>query len=376
MHVVVDPWMVPHITLLPPFTFDWTLDGSVGAVRAFHVRPTGCPNHTSPWCEATSPRDLLFAAGLMTSSATNPNELSAWGFLVEHATSIAPNRGMLRVVDAARTWESRTKGLFSERLAMGVAALLLWRSFNVVHIADLAPFLGVAIQQRGSAFDRVSAQFLGLHGELRPDFICLTPQLEAVLAESKGAIGPPAAVKKVARDRAKRQLQNVAPRGVPLRQTEGRLTFASTFRAESETCRPAQDTGAAVVDPPDGDDVLSVPVTADDITIHAYSKVLNFVGLGRAGMFLRRGWRPLLREPSVPFEFAGERMVLLAQIGDLQLGMIQGVATGLLNGAYEGVAMRVQEELKQSPLARGEVDDVPGLRLALPNGLVLFSANP
>ncbi len=69
-------------------------------------------------------------------------------------------------------------------------------------------------------------------------------------------------------------------------------------------------------------------------------------------------------------------MVLLAQIGDLQLGMIQGVATGLLNGAYEGVAMRVQEELKQSPLARGEVDDVPGLRLALPNGLVLFSANP
>ncbi|MCB9570875.1 MAG: hypothetical protein H6709_02160 [Kofleriaceae bacterium] len=307
--------------------------------------------------------------------------MRAWGFLVEHWASFRAQPGRLRVVDEAEGWDSRVRGLFAERIGMGVAAWLLWRDFGVVHIADAGPFLSDVLLDPSSSYHRRRLELLGKYGELRPDYFCLTSANEAVIAEAKGALGPPSSIPLAERLKAKQQVRNVEPVGVSVRPTEGRLVFATNLRKASDVLRGSgTDSGVYVGDPDDHEpDAIRIPVKPDRLVIHAYSKVLQFVGLGALGFFLRRGVRPLL-PPEAPTEtIEGEKLIVLAQAPGLRLGLFESVAKQVLNGSEDGLAERVGGALAESRLLSiaaehgGAVERRRRELFVLPNGFFASS---
>jgi len=372
--IVVDPWLIPWMTHLPPFQMlPQLVWGSTATMCEFEMRPVNCPSFTAVQACRLLRRDVLLCAGLAMAPSTSPADTSAWGFLIEHAGSIADRNGRLRVVDAATDWDSRAKGLFAERMGLGLALWLLWRRFQVVHVADAAPFIATVLQDPTSPYHGSGLHLIGTNGAVRPDFFCLTGGSEVVVAESKGAIGPPSAVSSAEKQKAKQQTQNVQPIGVPLRVSENRLVFATTLRTASETARANKDTGVHVEDPEGADEPVPIRVSADAIVVNAYSKVLQLAGLGLVALSLQRGHHPLM-PPQVPtLEFEGESLVLLGSAFGMHLTILTSVAKSLLNEPFEGVAARVSRALHESRLAMSSGERTPEAALVLPNGVVALA---
>ncbi len=370
VRIMTHPWFLPWLGLHPPFSLPYASWSAGVTTMSFGVHPSACPNHPSRWTSRAVLRDLLFCAGIAQAPSTSPNDLSAWGFLVEHLDSFATRPGSLRLIDDAASWDSRVKGLFGERLGMGLAAWLLWRDFDVVHIADAGPFIGAALADPASPYHRASLTMAGQHGELRPDYFCLSRTGEVVIAESKGAIGPPSAVSAAERAKAKKQVQNVNPVGLPMRSVEGRIAFATTIRLESDAVRNATtDTGVHVEDPEGDADPLPVPLDADGIVLASYCKVLQFLGHGWVTPFLRRDIRPLI-PPDADFEEVhGERVFFLGEVLGLRVGLLASVAKELLAGETDGLHRRISSVLADSRLARSAVEGGAAL-VAFPNGVL------
>lgn len=367
---VLNPWLFPWESLAPPFQLPYSVWAATTIAIEFEARPSACPSKPRPWDCRLSLRDLLLCAGLAQSPAASPNDYRAWGFLVEHAASFRTEPGRLRVVDESEQWDTRMKGLFAERCGMGLAAWLLWREFNVVHIADAGPFLSEVLLDPSSPYHRRGLSLLGKHGELRPDFFCLTPAGEVVIAESKGAVGPPSAISTSEKAKAKQQVRNVNPVGATVRTQEGRLVFATNLRKASDSARGrGTDTGVHIEDPNDHDESpVRIPLNADRIVVHAYCKVLQFLGLGFVGFLLQRAPQPLLH-PELPTEtLDGERLLVLAHLFGLRFGLLASVAKAVLNEPEEGIAARVAGALADSRLIRLSAER-PGSELfLLPNG--------
>jgi len=321
-------------------------------------------------------RDLLLCVGLATSPANAPTDLAAWGFLIEHAQSLRPSFGQLRAVDAVDGWDSRIKGLFAERMGMGTCAWLLWRRFNVVHIADAGPFIGRALQDPSNPFHRRGLQSLGLHGKnggYKPDYFCLTHDSEAVIAESKGAIGPPSAVSRNERAKAKDQVQNVEPTGIRVRQSLGRLTFSMNIRLENDRVRHGADTSIDVEDPKGEDDAAPIPLSSDELVLHSYCKVLQFFGLGFLAHALRAGLHPLMNI-DLAGEFvetiANEKVVFLTGLGGVRLGLHFGICKELFIGGVDGLAERVESARNEASLLLEAEHFSSDEVTVLPNGVV------
>ena len=344
------------------------------------TRPSGFTKRlNSPWPSTLLVRDLLLCAGLALSPATSIDDRAAWAFLVEHAGSIHPRPGRLRIVDESKHWDARIQTLFSERLGAGLTVWHLWRQFGVVHIADVAPFLSRAIADPSNPFHGKQVRLLNTHGQLRPDFICLTRSLDAVLAESKGSFGAPGVFNAAVRTKAKNQLNNLQPVGVSLRADENRLAFGTNLRRTSESVQSEHKDTGVYVDDPDGDErPLNFDAAADEVVIHAYSKLLQFLGLGFEAYLLRRGIRPLLRNPDERnvIEVRQEPVLVLQDLFGFRFGLPVSLAEGLFNEPERGVAERVGKVLEASTILRqldrqsrepgGASEDL----FVLPNGLV------
>jgi hypothetical protein len=321
--------------------------------------------------------ELLLCAGLAQSPAWSPHDRRAWGFLIEHAASIHPQPGYLRIIDESRDWDSRMRTLFAERLGLGVAVWHLWRQFKVIHIADAAPFISRALLEPTNPYYGKQLRLTGAHGELRPDFLCLTGSSEAVLAESKGAFGAPSAISAAEKRKAKDQLNNVQPVGVNLRASENRLAFATNLRIASEQVNSdATDTGVYVGDPDGNDHALNIRASADEIVIDAYSKLFIFLGFGWLAHLLRRGVRPISigLEEEDRLSVHQEQLVMFQRLLGYQLGLPVSLVKTLLEEPADGVASRVTNILERSPLLSrsrepGRLDQDQDL-LIFPNGLI------
>lgn len=340
-------------------------------------RPHGFSSLKAPWQSRLSVAELLLCAGLAQSPAWSPHDRRAWGFLIEHATSIHPQPGHLRIIDESSGWDSRLRTLFAERLGLGFTVWHLWRRFKVIHIADAAPFLSRALLDPTNPYYGKKLRLTGVHGELRPDFLCLTGSSEAVLAESKGAFGAPSAISAAEKAKAKNQLNNVEPIGVSLRSSENRLAFATNLRTASEHVNStSKDTGVYVEDPDGNAQPLNFRVSADEIVIDAYAKILIFLGFGWLAHLLRRDIRPLLGELEAEETLViyQEHFVLLRQLLGYQFGLPVALMRALLNEPAEGVALRVANVLERSALfGRSSEPGHPDRDqdvLIFPNGLI------
>lgn len=374
---VRNPWFVRPTIVPLPIATSYGLWAAVASQRKIDVALVNVPGR-APWVEAIGGTDLFLCAALATSPAEDPADLSAWGFLFEHHRSLAPSAGPLRVSERSRIWDTRGKGLFAERIGMGMAAWLLWRHFGVVHLADAGPFIGRAETDPASPYFGKGLKSLGLygkHGGYKPDFFCLTDTAEALIAESKGAIGPPSAISSKERAKAKLQVRNVDPVGITLRPTLNRLTFATTLRLADETPRQGTDSRITVEDPDGADDALKVPISPDEVVIQSYSKVLNLVGLGLVGIALRAGIRPLLEMPvdsDNVVELEGERIIRIGQVAGIDIGIQEDTAKAIFNESSEDIAGRVGRTLERSRLIRlAREGNAKHDSLVLPNGVII-----
>lgn len=372
--VVTNPWCFPWLIWLDPFAYSYELWTQAALSVDFDIRPNGLAIALAT-VESVVARDLMLAAGLACSSSTSPNDMSAWGFLVEHSQSFRATPGQLRGTDAARDWDPRTKQVFSERLGAGLCAWLLWRRLNVVHLADAGPFIGRALHDPGNPYHGSSLRSLGLYGNnggYRPDFFCLDGDIDAVVAESKGAIGPPSAISLARRAKAKQQVSNVAPVGVELRQQDARLTFCTNVRLESDNVRAGADTGVSIEDP-DVDEPIPVPVTADELVVNSYSKILQFFGLGHVARLWRAGQQDILDLDGMEAMtelVAGEPSIFFSEAGSARLGLVMSVCRALFEGPHHEIAQRVNGILNNTAILR-EAEQVSTENLTvLPNGVV------
>lgn len=318
---------------------------------SFQVNPSNCPKHPQGWLETLSLRDLLFCCGVGLAPSTSPNNRAAWGFMVEHLDSFAAGTDVLRLVDEARNWDPRITTLFAERLGIGATLWLLWNNFDVVHIADAGPFIGHALKKHGP----YKGLLLTPSGKLKPDLFCLSPTGEVVIAESKGAVGPPSAVSASTRKKAKDQVKSVKPSGISVRKMEGRLTFSTTIRYENENARETKDTSTFVQDPDGNDDALNVPLNPDQLTLHSYLKFLNFMGVN---VFLLR-FELLDGE-----EIDGRKILFLGSFLGLRIGILEKVLSELY-GPTQGLHQRISEALADAKLS-----EVQSEGFVLPNGII------
>lgn len=375
---VTNPWLLPWMRPVAPFELPYSLWALTGLRVGLDIRPESFPTPRLPWTETILVRDLLLCVGLATSPATVPMDNAAWGFLIEHAQSLRPSSGQLRAIDAAGGWDSRVKGLFAERVGMGASAWLLWRRFNVVHLADAGPFIGRALQDPSNPYHGLGLQSLGLYGKnggYKPDYFCLTAGFDAVVAESKGAIGPPSAVSRAERMKAKEQVRNVEPTGVGIRQDLGRLAFSTNVRLESDRVRSGADSGVEVEDPDGEENAVSVPLSADELVLHSYCKVFQFFGLGHISHAVRAGLRPLL-DVDLAVELAepiaDEPVVFFSVSGGARLGLTLGICKALLVEDVHGLAERVEAIRHGSPLLLESEGYSSETLTVLPNGVVVL----
>lgn len=374
MRLIVNPSPFPWMELYPPFQLPYSAWAASSATSVFEARPFHCANHNVRWHPRMPLRHLLLCAGVAQSPSTVPTDLSAWGFLVEHVQSFASRNGMLRVVDSAESWDSRARALFAERLGMGLTAWLLWQNFSVVHIADAGPFIGRTLVDPSSPYDHLALRFIGAEGEMRPDYFCLSNHGEAVIVESKGAIGAPSAVTRQERLKAKQQVRNVTPVGVAVRAAEGRITFATNIRTESDKPRSAEtDTGVRIEDPDGDDDSLRVTLSADEVTVAGYCKFLQFIGLGWVTPCFRQGIRPLVSPDFAGETIMDESVTFLAGALGLRVGLLTTLVKVLFIEEAPGLHRRVSAVLNESALIRMR-REFAGEILILPNGIVAVSA--
>ncbi|MBX3276221.1 MAG: hypothetical protein KF729_38570 [Sandaracinaceae bacterium] len=298
-------------------------------------------------------RELLVAVGIATSSATNASDLSAWGFLVEHAQSFRATSGTLRTIKGAAEWDSRAKGVFAERVGMGLTAWLLWHEQDIVHIADAEWFIGKSLAESGNPYNGKGLASLGLYGKdgkYKPDYFCLDSASAAVIAESKGALGPPSAVSSAERKKAKEQVKNVDPTGVSLRTSLARLAFATTIRGELDSPNADKDSQVSVTDPDGGPDPIPVKVSPDELVVHSYCKFLQFCGLGGLALLLRAGRVAGVEVEDlddVTRQVDGRDVVVLADLGGVEFGLVREVFVALFGRRLDGIAERIGRALEQ-----------------------------
>lgn len=320
-------------------------------------------------------RDLFFCAGLLSTPSTS-GRLKSWGFFMEHADSLRESSGHLRVISEAEKWDSRIKGLFSERLAIGISGWLLWNKYNVTHIADAERFIGKELQNEHSPYDGSKLKKLNLYGKnggYKPDFFCLSSQDECVIAESKGKINVPSTINK---DKAKKQVKNVTPKGIDLRSDNNRLAFASHFRREDESVN--KDSGTTVVDPEEDNESIAIPVDSDTQVLQAYVKLLNFCGLDNFSRVLNARNHQIFSEDIIDelsLEFKNTHIFPLLYIRQDSgvIGIVTPVAKEIFLETDGSLTARINEKLDNVEFIRKEHGSSQERYLLLPNGIFLGS---
>lgn len=332
-----NPWMLPELADYPFWPFldieFWHLGNIIQEINVVEeLFPAGISFHSENSASVRI-RDAFLCAGILMSPAVYNGGPRSWAFFLEHAESLRSSSGAMRLKEDSRHWDERVRTIFSERFGLGLAGWLLWKSYDVLHIADAGPFISRIISDPSSPFNKTGLTSLGLYGKnggFKPDLFCLSHSGECVIAESKGAIGPPSKLT-TAKKKGKKQVENVKPVGINLRSDGGRLVLATNLRHEGENPRPTKGSCISVVDPSEAAEPLEVKVSADEITLHSYCKLLSFCGLQHIALRLLRGKK---------FDFPQSTHDQLVEIGGHQV-------YPLLNRGQEmiGLEARVAETL-------------------------------
>ncbi|WP_345881792.1 hypothetical protein [Shewanella algae] len=336
-----NPWYLPELADYPIWPFHdidfWHLGNIIQEVRVQEEDfPAGISFHRKRDAHIRL-RDAFLCAGILMSPAIYNGGPRAWAFFLEHAESLRASSGALRVKSDCIHWEERVRTIFSERFGLGLAGWMLWNSYDVLHIADAGPFIAKTISDPASPYNKKSLTSLGLYGQnggLKPDLLCLTRSGECVIAESKGAIGPPSKLSS-AKKKGKKQVENVNPNGVNVRANGGRLVFATNLRHEGENPQPTKDSSITVVDPTDSNGALEIEVSADEITLHSYCKLLSFCGMTHIVRSLLRG-NSIDGDPELRQRYI--------EVGDFKVFPLL-----VRSGQVIGLEARVAEVLFQNP---------------------------
>ncbi len=378
MHILLSPWSggyLPGIGGISASSLGWTLATTdvldLDIEEAAFV-PPGVGNRST----TVHKEELLLCVGLATSPAVSHAQPSAWGFFVEHLASFRAGSGRVRAVADSKDWDPHVKTMFSDRVGMGAAVWALWRDYDVVHIADADRFIGRALAKAPAAFRSKWLKSLGKYGKTgkyKPDFFCLDSSGQVVVAEAKGAMGPPSVLASDIK-KGKEQVRNVDPVGVALRPANNRLVLALNLRRANESPNKGKDSALRVVDPEGGDDPLAVQVSAEELVRAAYAKVCTFAGQPLLAAAILSSRSPLADEGALEQSsvvFAGRRAVPLAAFPGFFLGLDLGVAQALLASSSEDLPRRVHQATSGfGEYRRGLLGEGFDAGIALPNGVV------
>lgn len=369
-----NPWNIPELADIPIWPFHdidfWHL-GNI--IQEIGVReedfPHGITFHPKNKTQLRI-RDAFLCSGILMSPSVYNGGPQAWGFFLEHIDSLRASSGLLRIQANCIYWEERVRTIFAERFALGLSGWLLWKSYDVLHIADAGPFISKTLNDPSSPYHRKSLQSLqlyGANGGYKPDLFCLTNRGECVIAESKGAIGPPSKLIS-AKKKGKNQVSNVNPVGVPIRSDGGRLVFASNFRHEGENPRVGKESCITVVDPEENNEVFNVQVTEDEIVTHSYCKILSLCGHIHLANHLLKG-RSIesdhIMEQQI-IEIGGRKILPLLQRKGQIIGIQKNIAQILFQNK-KGLAKRINNRLKELEISSLKSNDS---FLILPNGII------
>ena len=369
----VNPWSIPELKDYPVWPFHdlnlWYL-GTIPYEIGIKEEGFSIGDGFASGIKRVYARDAFLCSGILMSPTTYNGSSRAWGFFLEHIESLRNSPGILRINEDFVHWEERVRTTFIERFSLGLAGLLLWQEYEVLHIADAGPFIAKTLNDPSSPYNRKGLQSLKLYGKnggYKPDLFCLTSYGECVIAESKGAVGPPSKLTS-AKKKGKDQVKNVEPHGVNVRKRGGRLVFATNLRHEAESPRNGKDSCITVVDPERNDDAIYVKVTENEIVLHSYCKLLSLCGLSKHVHQLLNGYSINIQGKII--EIGNYKIVPLLIRENQVIGIEAMIANTLFNNGSD-LASKINTLINQLEIDSGYSSENGFM---LPNG-VIFSKN-
>jgi hypothetical protein len=207
---------------------------------------------------------ILIEAGIALTPATSVLDPRSWFALYRYGADFAGTAPQLHLYPGAAQKDPRHTGVCAEEVSTGITCFVLHEHLALEHIADVFPLI------RNGNISYVNAQ-LGK----RPDYFCLDNANEAVLAESKGAVGTKSSIKGRIYPEGWDQVQNVQPVNHQLRASCGRVVLGTNICIDGKHTR--SDTTTILKDPV-GERGPDAPGESDFPIRLSYAKALRFAG--------------------------------------------------------------------------------------------------
>lgn len=341
--------------------------------RTWAVKGEKIPSNAGlglPQSTSTKLMRLLLEAGIALTPAKSYVDLAAWYPVFRYADAFATPGEELRLVASVKDWEDRLVQAIGEELGVGAAIHVARQHLGILHVADVAPLLGVgdlAYMAPPASID---------HPEARPDYLADLPNGESILIESKGAVGTRSKLNR-AIEKGKIQVDNIdfvakAPRQVAGIPCCDRLVIASHFCVAGRHKRSKSTT--IVIDPPAPSPGSDLPRSGSDLVARAsYAKALNLAGQAMLARDLVD--RRPLRVDGLPVLTIRNRDFI--GLGPILLGGALVIEAAVAESLVRAEGADVRPFLERPLASVGEIrpSDEPDL-LLLNNGIGLLPLPP
>ena len=303
---------------------------------------------------------LLIEAGIALTLATSSWDPRSWFALYRYGGDFAGTGPLLRFYSGVLDKDPRLTAVGSEEIATGITCYLLREHLALDHIAD-----AYACIQRGEL------SYVNPDSKECPDYFCEDSQHLTVLAESKGATGTKSKITYRIDPEGWRQVQNVTPVNLPLRNQCGRVVIGTHFCVDG--IHPRSETSSIIKDP-DGEPSHERNPESDMVIRLAYAKALRFMGhepLADLLLVRRELPEPFSMIENMPLPRLGDLPILplgLTPFGDA-IGLYGPTAKALLSRATRSMREAVTESLREFRDRRTALHSVG---YAFPNGVIVI----
>jgi|GEM_PF-2958031 len=303
---------------------------------------------------------LLIEVGIAQTLATSSWDPRSWFALYRYGWDFAGTAPLLRFYSGVLKKDPRLTAVGSEEIATGITCYLLREHFDLDHISDAY-----------ECIRRKELTYVNPGSKKRPDYFCEDSQHLTVLAESKGATGTKSKIMPKIDPEGWRQVQNVTPVNLRLRNQCGRVVIGTHFCVGGS--HPRSETTSIIKDP-DGEPSQERNSESDMVIRLAYAKALRFIGRDPlADRLLARGE---FAEPFPGIEnirplLPGDLPILplgLTPFGDV-IGLYEPTAKALFSRATGSIREAVTESLRGFRDGRTALHSVG---YALPNGVIVI----
>jgi hypothetical protein len=328
--------------------------------------PTGLamavPFHNGDRIRASLHR-ILIEAGIALTPATSVFDPRSWFALYRYGADFAGTAPRLRLYSGAAQKDPRHTGVCAEEVSTGITCYVLHEHLGLDHIAD-----AYALVQSGDL------EYVNPPSEERPDYFCLDYANEAVLAESKGAVGTRSRITRRIDPEGWGQLQNVRPLNHPLRAACGRVIVGTHVCIDGQHGRSETTT---ILKDPVGERGANQPSESDMPIRVSYAKALRFAGadiIADALLLRRRLTSTPLADELEVIEVDRFPLVIvgLSPMGDL-VCMLEGIVNAFGKPALLTEAI---PPMLDGFRERRRVFDERGVGFGLPNGVVVLYPIP